>query len=117
MTPRYYQLEAIKGSAKHPGIERAWGIWRKVLLVQATGTGKTIVFCLLTSDIVAAGGRVLILAHRDELIRQAADKLETATGLGCAIEKADECAAGCLERVIVGSVQTLLSPSRRNARA
>ncbi len=115
MTPRYYQLESLNGSAKYPGIKRAWGTWRKVLLVLPTGTGKTIVFCLLSSDIVAAGGRVLILAHRDELIRQAADKLEKATGLSCAIEKADECAAGCLERVIVGSVQTLLSPSRRNA--
>lgn len=115
MKPRYYQLESLNGSAKYPGIKRAWGTWRKVLLVLPTGTGKTIVFCLLTSDIVSAGGRVLIIAHRDELIRQAADKLEAATGLSCAIEKAEECAAGCLERVVVASVQTLLSPARRNA--
>ena len=115
MIPRYYQLEAISGSAKHPGIKQAWKLWRTTLLVQATGTGKTIVFCLLASDIVAQGGRVLILCHREELIRQAVAKLSTATGLACAIEKADECAAGCLERIVVGSIQTLLSPARRDA--
>lgn len=115
MTPRYYQLEAINGSANHPGIKRAWQSWRTTLLVLPTGTGKTIVFCLLASDIVAAGGRVLILCHREELIRQAADKLAATTGLACAVEKAEECAAGCLERIIVGSVQTLLTPARRDA--
>lgn len=86
---------------------------RRTLAVLPTGSGKTIIFSLITSDIVAGGGRVLILADRDELIRQAADKLHRTTGLDCAIEKADEYANGCLERVIVGSVQTLVNPVRR----
>jgi superfamily II DNA or RNA helicase len=81
----------------------------------ATGTGKTVVFSLIASDLISKGGRVLILAHRDELIRQAADKLHTSTGLCCQIEKADERAGRCMERVIVGSVQTLLSPERRDS--
>jgi superfamily II DNA or RNA helicase len=87
------------------------------LIVLPTGTGKTIVFSALARDAVAAGGRVLILAHREELIRQAADKLRASTGLACAIEKADETSAGCLEMVTVGSVQSLLSPLRRDRMA
>jgi len=51
--------------------------WKKVkntLLVLPTGTGKTIVFCKLIETLVGQGKRILILAHRDELIRQAQDK-------------------------------------------
>lgn len=75
--------------------------------------GKTIVFAHVAANAVNAGGRVLILAHREELIRQAAAKLEAATGLTAAIEKADECAVHSMERVVVGSIQTLLNPLRR----
>lgn len=114
MQPRYYQIEAINGSAKFPGIKRAWQNWRNVLIVLPTGTGKTIVFSLLAQDLIRDGARVLILAHRDELIRQAVDKLAQATGLSAAVEKADEYAGDCLERVIVGSVQTLVNPARRD---
>lgn len=109
MQPRAYQ------TAARVAVEREWQRVNRTLAVLPTGTGKTIIFCGLAEDVVARGGRVLIIAHRDELIRQAADKLQKATGLACAIEKADECAAGCLERIVVGSVQTLLSPSRREA--
>jgi superfamily II DNA or RNA helicase len=41
--------------------------------------------------------------------------LAVSTGLGCAIEKAEESSVGCLEMVTVGSVQSLLSPARRAA--
>ena len=114
MNLRYYQHEAIHGGKRHPGVLAAWQKVRRVLAVLPTGTGKTVIFSHLSSNLVANGGRVLILAHRDELIRQAVNKLQAATGLCAAVEKADECAAGCLERVIVGSVQTLVSPSRRD---
>lgn len=109
MNPRPYQSEAVTA------ILREWQTVRTTLLVLPTGCGKTIVFSLLSSQLVKAGARVLILAHRDELIRQAADKLHKATGLRCAIEKADERAGRSLFRVIVGSVQTLLSPERRDS--
>lgn len=107
MELREYQRRA--GAA----VEREWEKVRRTVIVLPTGTGKTVVFSCLAREIVARGGRVLILAHRDELIRQAADKLKRATGLSCAIEKAEEYAGGCLERVVVASVQTLLSPERR----
>ena len=51
----------------------------KTLLVLPTGTGKTIVFAKITEALVKNGERVLILAHRGELLSQAADKLEKAT--------------------------------------
>ena len=117
MDLRYYQAEALNGSARYPGIWRAWSESNRTLIVMPTGSGKTIVFSALTAGVVEQGGRMLILAHRDELIRQAADKLERTTGLACAIEKADESAAGALERVVVASVQTLLKPERRAALA
>lgn len=59
----------------------------RTLLVLPTGTGKTIVFAAVAEDQVRAGDRVLILAHRGELLEQAADKLQKSTGLGCAVEK------------------------------
>ncbi len=56
----------------------------KTLLVLPTGCGKTIVFTKLIEELVRQGERVLILAHRGELLEQAADKLQKATGLCCA---------------------------------
>lgn len=84
----------------------------KTLLVLPTGTGKTIVFSKLTEDCVRDGERVLILAHRGELLEQAADKLEQATGLGCAVEKAENTCLDSWFRVAVGSVQSLMREKR-----
>lgn len=93
-----------------------WQEWqsgrRRTLLVLPTGCGKTIVFCKLAEDLVAAGGRVLILAHRGELLEQAAGKLRQSTGLNCALEKAESSCLGSWCRVAVGSVQSLMRPSR-----
>lgn len=85
---------------------------RRTLLVLPTGTGKTIVFAAVIADQVAAGARVLVLAHRDELLEQAADKLYKSTGLLCAAEKAENTCLGSWYRVVVGSVQTLQRPQR-----
>lgn len=84
----------------------------RTLLVLPTGTGKTIVFAQITADEVRAGRRVLILAHRGELLVQAADKIQRSTGLCCAVEKAGENCQGSWFRVVVGSVQTLQRPAR-----
>src|SRR2546428_8459320 len=67
LTPRPYQHEAVAAllAAAARGVQRP-------LLVLPTGTGKTIVFALLVQR---RRGRSLILAHRDELIQQAVDKL------------------------------------------
>lgn len=85
---------------------------RRTLLVLPTGTGKTIVFAKLAEDAVRRGQRVLILAHRGELLEQAAAKLRAVTGLGCAVEKAEESCLDSWYRVAVGSVQTLMREKR-----
>jgi superfamily II DNA or RNA helicase len=107
MKARPYQLTAK---------EKVFETWargiRKTMVVMPTGTGKTILFSLICEEIVEQGGRPLILAHRDELIRQAADKLMKSTDLPAAIEKADECAHESMLPVVVGSVQTLQRAER-----
>ena len=104
---RPYQQEAREA------IAREWDEGRrKTLLVLPTGTGKTIVFAMVAKDAVDAGGRVLVLAHRGELLQQAADKIGAATGLGCSVEKADRTCLGEWFRVVVGSVQTLMRQKR-----
>lgn len=99
--------------ASRQAVEAAWqdGILR-TLLVLPTGTGKTVVFSKITEDMVRRGERVLILAHRGELLEQAADKLERATGLKCATEKAEQSSLDSWYRVTVGSVQTLMREKR-----
>lgn len=107
MELRPYQSEAISA------IKNQWESGNnRTLLVLPTGCGKTIVFCKLTEDQVREGKRVLILAHRGELLDQAADKMLKSTGLHCAVEKAEESCLGSWFRVVVGSVQTLMREKR-----
>lgn len=107
MDLRPYQQEA------RVAVEEQWksGICR-TLLVLPTGTGKTIVFVKIIEDCVRQGERVLILAHRGELLEQAADKLEQATGMKSAVEKAEQSCLGSWYRVTVGSVQSLMRVKR-----
>ena len=107
MELRPYQKEAESAILE----QWASGV-RRTLLVLPTGCGKTIVFCKLTEDVVSEGERVLIMAHRGELLDQAADKMLKATGLHCAVEKAEETCIGSWFRVTVGSVQTLMREKR-----
>ena len=107
MELRPYQEEARQA------VESQWekGL-KKTLLVLPTGCGKTIVFAKVAEDQVRHGSRVLILAHRGELLEQAADKIGKATRLGCAVEKADQTCIGSWFRVVVGSVQSLMREKR-----
>ena len=86
---------------------------KKTLLVLPTGCGKTIVFAKVTEDCVRQGKRVLIMAHRGELLDQAADKIMQATGLGSAVEKAEESCLGSWFRIVVGSVQSVWQNSNK----
>lgn len=106
---RPYQEEARQA------VESEWEKGNsRTLLVLPTGCGKTIVFAKITEDCVRSGARVLILAHRGELLDQAADKIKKTTGLQCAVEKAEESCLSSWYRVVVGSVQTLMREKRLN---
>ena len=76
--------------------------------------GKTIVFAIVAEECVKGGSRVLILAHRGELLDQAADKIGKSTGLGCATEKAEQTCLGSWFRIVVGSVQSMMREKRLN---
>jgi ATP-dependent helicase IRC3 len=100
---RPYQAEAIAAieEASRRGV-------RRPLLGLPTGTGKTVIFAAL---IRKRGGRALVLAHRDELLAQATDKIrqiDPGTRLGLVKAEANEVAAP----VLVASMQTLARQSR-----
>jgi superfamily II DNA or RNA helicase len=102
---RQYQEDAVQA------ILKAWREFMRILLVVPTAGGKTIIFAALAELLLGLGHRVLILAHRDELIDQAIDKLYRARRLVAVKEKAQDRApldAG----VVVASVQTLCRPNR-----
>lgn len=111
MELRPYQHEAVASVEA----EFARGI-RSTLIVLATGCGKTIVFSHLAAREVRRGGRVLILAHRGELLTQAIDKLRAATGIEAGLEKAEETSDVAVDEipytVVVGSVQSMKSQKR-----
>ena len=107
MRLRPYQDEAVAA------VEREWESGRRrTLLVLPTGTGKTVVFARIVERVADRGGRSLVLAHRGELLDQAADKIAGVTGLPCAVEKAESSSLAGLECVTVGSVQTLMRERR-----
>jgi len=102
-TLRDYQSEAIAA------IDRDFVAGtQSSLLVLATGLGKTVVFARLASQ--WRDGNVLILAHRIELLDQAADKLQSELGYRPPIEQGER-GLDCDDvqvggNVVVGSVQT-----------
>ena len=102
-----FQREAVEA------VQQEFTEGRKhTLLVLPTGCGKTITFSEWLRQQVMKGGRGLILAHRDELLSQAAQKLKSVTGLDSALEKADSSAYMSDAPVTVASVQSLCRPER-----
>jgi len=105
---RDYQSEAIMA------VRRAWsdGI-RRPAVVLPTGAGKTVVFAALAKIMRELGVRAGVLAHRDELIQQAVDKIRTvAPDLRVGVVKADRREIHGRD-VVVASVQSLARPARR----
>lgn len=106
---RPYQVECIEAvRARYRAGDRS------VLIVVATGGGKTTIFAEVARLAVAKGRRVLVLAHRRELVQQAADRIRAvAPDLRVDVEQADE--RGSTDaHIVVASVQTLARPSRRS---
>jgi superfamily II DNA or RNA helicase len=101
---RGYQREAVAA------VFKSWEQYDRSLLIAPTGSGKTLMFAEII-DQRQPFGRALILAHRDELVNQAIDKLHRFKGLVAAKEKAQD-RADLDARIVVASVQTLSRTAR-----
>jgi superfamily II DNA or RNA helicase len=99
---RPYQKEAVSGCIN------ALRENSSAVVVMPTGCGKTIVFA---ETIRIASKRCMVIAHREELIRQAAKKVEVVTRQRPSIEMAEEKSYErdnrMRSKVVVASVQTL----------
>lgn len=78
------------------------GTYRSALIVLATGLGKTILFCKLVEQ---WSGRVLVLAHLEELLQNAKDDLWAICGEPVGIERGKDHHEG--ERIVVGLIQSV----------
>jgi superfamily II DNA or RNA helicase len=108
LSPRRYQQDCIDAvaAAKHRGVQRP-------VVVLPTGAGKTIVFAHLAKLFREAfpAKKVVIIAHTDELVQQAARKVKAvAPGLKVGIVMADR--HEIWADVIVASVQSLRTDRR-----
>lgn len=99
---RWYQRDAALA------VSRAFEQYRSVLIVLATGMGKTQAFAALAGSYP---GKVLVLAHRDELVEQARRRIEQMTGEWVQIEKAEH-KAELTTRLVVASVDTMRQQKR-----
>lgn len=99
---RWYQQDAVRS------IEASLQTMRSTMLVLATGLGKTQCFGAVAHR--WKHGRVLVLAHRDELVTQARDRLEQMTGEHIEIEQAN--LHSHKARIVIGSVQSVYRPDR-----
>lgn len=101
ITLRDYQNKA------HDCIFREWENCVSTLVVLPTGTGKTVLFADVINTFQPK--RALVIAHREELIWQARDKIFQVTGLECGVEMADNYVNGSLFGdlpVVISTVQT-----------
>lgn len=109
ITPREYQVEATDAVIK------AWAAGTKrPMVVLPTGSGKTVVIAGLTAARAAQSPRerVLVLAHRKELIDQAASKLRAvAPDLSVGVVRAEQDESDA--QVVVASIPTLRGDARR----
>lgn len=91
------------------GVFEAWKENTSALAVLPTGLGKTVLFAEIIRRMHERGARAMVLAHREELITQAADKIRRVTGLEAEIEMGEyhvQSWWGELPPVIVSTVQT-----------
>lgn len=102
---RDYQLDIIQQIFAH------WFNGLSAVAMQLpTGAGKTIIFTAVANEFIAMDEPVLVIAHRTELIAQAASKLETVTDRPIGIIKSG-IKPNPDSLIQVASIQTLI---RRN---
>src|SRR5512142_227868 len=97
-------------SAASDAIFKEWQENDSTLVVMPTGGGKTVLFADTIRRMFPR--RALVIAHREELIFQARDKIERVTGLKADVEMGEYRAEGGLfgvARVVVSTIQTQCS--------
>ena len=97
-------------SAACEAIFKEWQDNDSTLVVMPTGGGKTILFADVIRRVFPR--RALVIAHREELIFQARDKIQRVTGLQADVEMGEYRADGGLfdaARVVVSTIQTQCS--------
>ena len=97
-------------SAASDAIFKEWLEHDSTLVVMPTGGGKTILFADVIRRVFPR--RALVIAHREELIFQARDKIERVTGLKASVEMGEYGAEGglfAMARVVVSTIQTQCS--------
>ena len=102
-----FELRPYQAEAKQAVLAEWEEGHRKTLLIIPTAGGKTCIFSSIVEHQVNLGHRVLIVAHRSELLSQAADRLKMVTGLDAAFEQGESHSLGSFLPVTVGSVQSL----------
>ena len=100
-TLRPYQEEAVNHALTDWYVNRK----RATLLNLATGGGKTLCAAEVIKILYQAG-RCLFVAHREELIAQAAARIEEHIGVKPGIEMGKRRSQAC-DRIVVASIQTL----------
>ena len=112
MELRPYQSDCVES------VFRAFSEHRSTLAVLATGLGKTVIGSGVIREWFHRGmlGRVLWLAHREELIEQAASAIRSFAGVKVSVEMGDSRADEYgfdPSPVVIGSVQTMVRERRR----
>jgi len=78
---------------------------QSTLVVQATGTGKTVGFSKLAADF---GGRALVLSHREELVQQSAATMRLMMpDEMIAVEQRDQTAIGSVTKQVMPEVRAV----------
>lgn len=106
---RPYQVEAVDGVFDKWQGTAEQAPSTSTLIVMPTGTGKTIVLCGVIQQLRDQGipGRVMFLAHREELIFQATRRWKEFSGEDADVEMADLRAGNLIPKhVVVSSIQT-----------
>lgn len=104
MIARKYQSDCCDG------ISNEWKEAASAMIVVPTGCGKTIIIALMCKRKFPY--RTMILAHRQELIWQAADKIKRVTGFHCEIEMGEYKSSldtglfGSKAQVVISTIQT-----------
>ena len=97
-------------AAASDAIFKEWQENDSTLVVMPTGGGKTVLFADVIRRVFPR--RALVIAHREELIFQARDKIQRVTGLSADVEMGEYRAEGGLfgqARVVVSTIQTQCS--------